>query len=94
MKKGKTQRTQLGLEEVDRETCDLVKIVAAQRKISMGEYVRRAIRERLSRDLQELERDQVLAFHANSDPVLAELWNNELDAAYDKLYCAREEMRH
>ncbi len=83
--KKKNKRILLSFVDVDAETRRLVKLVAAKRDISMGEYVRRAIKEKLKQDLEELERDQILALRAESDPVLAELWDNELDAAYDKL---------
>lgn len=83
--KKKNKRILLSFVDVDAETRRLVKLVAAKREISMGEYVRRAIKEKLKQDLEELERDQILALRAESDPVLAELWDNELDAAYDKL---------
>ena len=46
------------------------------------EYVVRAVKERLSSDL---EYDNLLSMTAQADPVLAELWDNEKDSVYDNL---------
>ena len=35
--------------------------------------------------LEDMEREGFLALSAKTDPVLWELWDNELDAAYDRL---------
>jgi len=44
------------------------------------------VEERLARDWLELaEHEGLLALAAQADPVLAELWDNEKDAAYDQL---------
>jgi hypothetical protein len=44
------------------------------------------IAERLAQDWQELiGLEGVLTLSAQSDPVLADLWDNERDAAYDAL---------
>jgi hypothetical protein len=43
-----------------------------------------AIEERLRDDLGD-ERDGMLALNAKADAVLAELWDNSKDAAYDRL---------
>jgi len=44
------------------------------------------IEERLARDWVELaEQEGLLALTAQADPVLAELWDNEKDAVYDRL---------
>jgi hypothetical protein len=47
-------------------------------------YVVEAIEERLREDLGE-EPESVFALRADADPVLAELWDNPTDAAYDRL---------
>lgn len=79
------KRIQLSFVDVDRETRRRIKAVAAYQEVSVGEYIRRAIKGRLEQDLKELERNQIVALHAQTDPVLAELWDNVQDAAYDKL---------
>jgi hypothetical protein len=44
------------------------------------------LEERLARDYVELaEQESLLALTGSADPVLAELWDNEKDAAYDRL---------
>lgn len=60
------------------ETRRRVRIAAARRDLTIQEYVRRALE-------RQIEEDAPDALHAADDPVLAELWDNEHDAAYDKL---------
>jgi hypothetical protein len=44
------------------------------------------LEERLARDWTELvAKEGLVALSARTDPVLAELWDNEKDAAYDRL---------
>ncbi|MCD6554530.1 MAG: hypothetical protein J7M16_11030 [Anaerolineae bacterium] len=63
-----------------------LRLASAQRDVSMREYVLQALEERLAEDLPPMaEREGLLALTARSDPVLAELWDNEKDAAYDRL---------
>jgi hypothetical protein len=63
-----------------------IRVAAAQKDLLVSEYVLEAIKERLRQDLGEQEElDSLLALNAKADPVLAELWNNEKDAAYDPL---------
>jgi hypothetical protein len=50
----------------------------------MGQYVLDALEERLREDLGGGE-EGLLALTARADPVLAALWDNEKDAAYDRL---------
>lgn len=72
--------------DVDPETRRQIRLAAAQQDIPVRQYVLQAIRERLARDLGKLdERDHLLALTAQTDPVLAELWDNEKDAAYNRL---------
>jgi hypothetical protein len=40
---------------------------------------------RLREDLDEDASAELLALSASADPVLAELWDNSADAAYDEL---------
>jgi len=61
-------------------------LVCARRQLSMREYLTKALEERLARDLTlPTEGSHLLALTAQADPVLAELWANEKDAAYDRL---------
>lgn len=63
-----------------------LRLVAAQRDVSIRQYVLETIEERLAKDWVELaEQEGLLALTAQADPVLAELWDNEKDAAYDQL---------
>ena len=63
-----------------------LRLVAAQRDVSIRQYVLETIEERLEKDWVELaEQEGLLALTAQADPVLAELWDNEKDAAYDQL---------
>jgi len=63
-----------------------LRLVAAQRDVSIRQYMLETIEERLARDWEELiEQEGLLTLTAQADPVLAELWDNEKDAAYDQL---------
>ncbi len=63
-----------------------IRKAAARRDLSIHQYVLEAVQERLKEDLsEERERESLLALSAHTDPVLAELWNNAQDAAYDRL---------
>jgi hypothetical protein len=63
-----------------------LRLVTAQREVSIRQYVLETIEERLARDWVELaEQEALLALTAQVDPVLAELWDTEKDAAYDRL---------
>jgi hypothetical protein len=50
----------------------------------VGTYVLTAIERQLEQDLRD-DSDALLALTAAADPVLAELWDNPQDAAYDRL---------
>lgn len=56
---------------------------AAKRNQSVREYLVETIEARLRKDLDE--DDGSMALTARTDPVLAELWDNPLDAIYDQL---------
>jgi len=63
-----------------------IRKAAAQRDLSVRQYVLEAVQQRLKEDLsKEIERESLLALSAQADPVLAELWDNSQDAAYDRL---------
>jgi uncharacterized protein (DUF1778 family) len=61
-----------------------LRLAAAKRDVSVQQYVIEAIEEQLREDLGE-EDEGVTTLTAKSDPVLAELWDNPKDAAYDRL---------
>lgn len=63
-----------------------LRLVAAQRDISMRQYLLETIEQQLEKDWMELaEQEGLLALTTQVDPVLAELWDNKKDAAYDGL---------
>jgi hypothetical protein len=63
-----------------------LRLVAARQDVSVRQYILEILEERLARDWAELvEQEGLLALTARDDPVLAELWDNEKDAAYDRL---------
>jgi uncharacterized protein (DUF1778 family) len=61
-----------------------LRLAAAKRDLTVRQYVLEAIEERLREDLGD-DGEPVLALTAKTDPVLAELWDNQRDAAYDRL---------
>lgn len=72
--------------DVDPEIRRRIRVAAAQKDLLVSQYVLEAIKERLRQDLGEQEElDNLLALNAKADPVLAELWDNEKDAVYDRL---------
>lgn len=58
--------------------------IAGSADVSVRQYVVEAIEERLCEDLGD-EGEGLLALNATADPLLAELWDNRRDAAYDRL---------
>lgn len=60
-----------------------LRLAAARRDLTVQRYVLQAIEERLRDDLGEDHEEVRLT--AKTDPVLAELWDNPRDAAYDRL---------
>ena len=63
-----------------------IRMAAAKRDLSIRQYVLEAVQERVKEDLgEEVARENLLALTAYADPVLAELWDNPKDAAYDRL---------
>ncbi len=61
-----------------------LRLAAAKRDLTVGQYVMEAIEERLREDLGD-DAERVLALTAKTDPVLAELWGNRKDSEYDRL---------
>lgn len=70
--------------DVRAEVRQRLRLAAARRDITVRQYILEAIEERLSQDVGEgLDDGSVLTMAI--DPVLAELWDNPRDAAYDHL---------
>lgn len=69
--------------DVNPELRRRLRMAAARADVSLREYLLQAIEEKLAWDMKE--REGLLALSIESDPVLAELWDNEKDAAYDRL---------
>ena len=62
-----------------------LRIAAARRDQSIRDYVWEAVEARLENDLpDESSGAGILALDERTDPVLAELWDNPDDAAYDE----------
>jgi hypothetical protein len=61
-----------------------LRLAAAKRDVTLRQYVLEAIEERLHEDLGD-EAEGVMTLTAKTDPVLAELWDNRKDSAYDRL---------
>jgi uncharacterized protein (DUF1778 family) len=81
--KSAAKRPRISL-DVDPEVRRRVRLAAAKRDVSVRQYIVDALQERLREDLGE-ESDRLVALTAKADPVLAALWNNDKDAAYDRL---------
>ena len=79
-----TQRARLSI-DVPREVRRRIRLAAARRDQSIRQYVWEAIEARLQDDLKEDAAAELLALRESVDPVLAELWDNPVDAAYDEL---------
>ena len=61
-----------------------LRLAAAKHDLTVRQYVLEAIEERLREDLGE-EDEGMLTLTGKADPVLAELWDNPKDSAYDRL---------
>ena len=80
-----SKRTRLTV-DLPTELKQRLRMVAARRDIPVCQYVLETLEEQLNRDWVELvEQESLLALTAQADPVLAELWDNEKDASYDRL---------
>lgn len=72
--------------DVTRAARRRIHIAAAKRDQSIRDYVWEAVEARLKQDLaDEVSAADLVALTERADPVLAELWNNPKDDAYDKL---------
>jgi uncharacterized protein (DUF1778 family) len=79
---GTTKRPRLSV-DVEPRMRQRLRLAAAKRDLSVRRYVLEAIEERLREDLGDDPEEAVLT--RKTDPVLAELWDNPRDAAYDHL---------
>ena len=70
--------------DVDTVARRRLRIAAARRDMSVRRYVLEAIEERVRQDLGDDE-EGLLTLSAAADPVLAAVWDNAKDAAYDHL---------
>ena len=71
--------------DVSREARRRIHIAAAKRDQSIRDYVWEAIEARLNQDhADELSVTDLVVLNERADPVLADLWSNPKDAAYDK----------
>jgi len=61
-----------------------LRLAAAKRDLTVREYVVDALSRQIREDIGE-EREDIAALSGASDPVLDELWDNDKDAAYDRL---------
>ena len=67
---------------IRREIAARLKQAAARRDLTVRQYVLQAVEDRIRADLRG-HRTEVMT--ARTDAVLAQLWNNRRDAAYDDL---------
>jgi hypothetical protein len=85
MSSTRQRRARLSI-DVPREARRRIHIAAAKRDQSIRDYVWEAVEARLKQDLaDDVSAVDLLALNERTDPVLADLWNNPKDAAYDKL---------
>jgi len=78
-KTSERQRLELA---IPREVASRLKSAAARRDLTIRQYVLHAIEDCIREDLGG-RRTEVMT--SLTDPVLARLWNNRRDAAYDQL---------
>jgi len=70
--------------DVQPEVRRRLRLAAAKRDLTVRQYLLEAIQDRLLEDLGN-EADGVFALTAKADQVLADLWDNRKDGAYDRL---------
>lgn len=59
---------------------------AAKRNLSIQQYLLEAVHKQMQEEKTEnAATEHMLALTAQADPVLAQLWDNSRDAAYDQL---------
>ncbi|MBC8447677.1 MAG: hypothetical protein H8D78_08005 [Chloroflexi bacterium] len=79
------ERTRLTL-DIPPEMKRRLRLLSTQRDLSIRQYVLRVLEDQMRQDLAALaEEEEFLALNGRSDPALAALWDNEKDAAYDRL---------
>jgi len=61
-----------------------IKAYAALHGETIRKYVVESVRKRLRQEVEERELS-ALTMNLNRDPILKELWDNEKDAAYNKI---------
>ena len=83
MAKTDSERDRLSIDVLPREH-RRIKVYAALHGQTIREYVLGSVRERLHRENENRELSAV-TMHLDKDSVLKELWDNQKDAAYDKL---------
>jgi hypothetical protein len=84
MKRSAVRRARLSI-DVSPEVRRRVRIAASRADVSIRDYVVAALQKRLKDDLGDEEGDHLRLLTGRTDPVLAALWNNDTDAAYDDL---------
>jgi hypothetical protein len=67
---------------IHRDVASRLKLAAARRDLSVRQYILHAIEDRILADLGDAGTS---CMTSKTDPVLADLWNNRRDAAYDRL---------
>jgi uncharacterized protein (DUF1778 family) len=83
MPKAEMTRERLSIDVLPEEH-KRIKAYAALHGETIREYVVESVRERLRQEAEERGLS-ALTMNLNQDPVLKELWDNEKDAAYDKI---------
>ena len=81
--KGEAKRPRISL-DVAPAVRRRIRLAAAKRDVTVRQYILDALRDRLREDLG-VDGEELLALNAKADPVLASLWDNDKDAAYDQL---------
>lgn len=81
--KSSTSRPRISIDVIP-EVRRRLRLAAAKRDLTIRQYVLEAIEERLREDLGD-ESGGVWTLSGKSDPVLAELWDNPRDSAYDRI---------
>ena len=75
----KRQRLEIA---IHREVASRLRLAAARRDLTVRQYVLHAVKDRIHEDLGGADTS---CMTPKTDPVLADLWNNRRDAAYDRL---------
>ena len=78
-----TKRPRISI-DVDLEFRRRLRLAAAKRDLTVRQYVLQALEDRLRQDAGDGDQGAP-ALTATANPVLAELWDNQRDAQYDRL---------